>query len=303
MESTAHRVTTSILDIAFERSGDPSGFPVVLLHGFPYDPRGFDTVAAQLAESGADVIVPYLRGFGPTRFLSANTPRSGQQAALASDLRELIDAVGLDQPIVAGFDWGGRAACLTAMLWPEKVSGLVSISGYNVHDVAAMATEPEHPAAEARDWYQWYFQNERGREGLRRYRRELAEQLWREWSPNWTFDDALFEATASSFDNTDFVDVVIHSYRVRYGLTSGDPRYDELEAVIAGQPPITVPTVVIDPTHDPLAPPLPRPEHETHFTQLVDYRQSPVGHSAPHEDPGTVADSILLLRSLVATRN
>jgi pimeloyl-ACP methyl ester carboxylesterase len=297
MKSTLQRVITSVLDIAFERSGDPSGFPVVLLHGFPYDPRSFDPVATQLASAGADVIVPYLRGYGPTRFLSTDTPRSGQQAALASDARELIDGLGIDRPIVVGFDWGGRAACLTAMLWPEKVHGLVSIGGYNVHDVTAMAAVPEHPATEARNWYQWYFQNERGREGLGRYRRELAEQLWHEWSPHWDFEDETFATTAASFENPDFVDVVIHSYRVRYGLTTGDPRYDQLEAVIAVQPPITVPTVVIDPTDDPIEPPLPRAEHETHFTRLIDYRQTSVGHNTPYEDPETVTSSILLLRS------
>lgn len=253
-------------------------------------------MAAQLAGSGADVIVPYLRGYGPTRFLSARTPRSGQQAALASDLRELVDELRLDRPILAGFDWGGRAACVTAMLWPEKVSGLVTIGGYNVHDVEVMAAVPEDPATEARNWYQWYFQNERGRAGLQRYRRELVRQLWHEWSPHWEFDEGTFEATIPSFDNPDFVDVVIHSYRVRYGLTSGDPEYDGLEALVATQPPIIVPTVIIDPTDDPIAPPQPLEAHETHFTQLIDYRRTAVGHNTPYEDPETVVRSILDLR-------
>ena len=296
MAQTVHHLTTDTLDIAFERRGDPDGSPVVLVHGFPYDPRSYDDVAARLATSGAAVVVPYLRGYGPTRFRSASTPRSGQQAALASDLRDLIDGLGLDKPIVAGFDWGGRAACLTAMLWPEKVSGLVTIGGYNVHDVKAMATIPEAPEIEARNWYQWYFQNDRGREGLSRYRRELARQLWHEWSPDWDFDDRTFEATAVSFDNPDFVDVVVHSYRVRYGLAGGDPDYEQSEAVIAAQPPITVPTVVIDPTDDPIMPPLSRDEHEAHFTQLLDYRQTPVGHNTPYEDPESLVAAILDLR-------
>ncbi len=288
---------TPTLEIAVERHGDPGGFPVVLLHGFPYDPRSYDRVAGPLAASGAFVVVPYLRGYGPTRFRSAETLRSGQQAALATDLRDLIEGLDLMRPIVAGFDWGGRAACVAAMLWPERVGGLVTIGGYNVHDVTAMAGVPEPPDAEARNWYQWYFQNDRGRAGLDRYRRELTRQLWREWSPGWSRDDpdfaATFEASAISFDNPDFVSVVVHSYRVRYGLADGDPAYDESEATIAAQPPITVPTVVIDPTDDPLLPPPTRAEHESRFTRLLDHRRSPVGHNTPHEDPECLVASIL----------
>lgn len=296
MEPTTHHLTTGVLDLAFERHGEPEGFPVVLMHGFPYDPRSYREASARLAAHHADVVVPYLRGYGPTRFRSAQTLRSGQQAALASDLRDLIDGLGLRRPIVAGFDWGGRAACLTAMLWPEKVSGLVSVGGYNVHDVAAMSTVPEPPALEARNWYQWYFQNDRGRAGLQRYRRELALQLWREWSPGWGFDEGTFEASAASFDNPDFVDVVVHSYRVRYGLTPGDPAYDRLEAAVAPQPPITVPTVVIDPTEDPIMPALSREEHAAHFTRLTDYRRTPVGHNTPAEDPASLVAAILELQ-------
>ncbi|MFF2317910.1 alpha/beta fold hydrolase [Arthrobacter sp. NPDC058097] len=295
-------LTTDTLDIAFERSGADDGFPVVLLHGFPYDPRSYDEAADRLVEEGAHVLVPYLRGHGPTRFRSAGTLRSGQQAALGSDLHDFIDGLGLDKPIVAGFDWGGRAACLTAMLWPEKVSGLVTIGGYNVHDVKAMATTPEPPAIEANNWHQWYFQNERGREGLTRYRHELARQLWCEGSPHWDFDDDTFEATATSFGNPDFVDVVIHSYRVRYELTPGDPVYDELERVIATQPVITVPTIVIDPTDDPITPPLTREEHEAHFARMVDYRRTPVGHNTPQEDPEGLATAILDVRQISHSR-
>ncbi|MBG6055174.1 pimeloyl-ACP methyl ester carboxylesterase [Salinibacterium sp. CAN_S4] len=298
MTARIERVTTDVLDVAFERSGVLSGCPVVLLHGFPYDPRSFDQVAHDLAEAGADVIVPYLRGYGPTRFLSASTMRSGQQGALASDLHSLIIALGLKRPIVSGFDWGGRAACVAAMRWPGDVGGLVTISGYNVHDVHAMATVPAEPASEAKDWYQWYFQNERGRAGLERYRRELARQLWQEWSPQWNFDDSTFAATAASFDNPDFVEVVIHSYRVRYGLVAGDPAYDALEAFIAPQPQIPVPTIVIDPTEDPLTPPLSRVQHESHFAQLVDYQRTAVGHNTPREDPEAVTNAILALRRL-----
>lgn len=296
MTQTVHHVTTEVLDLAFERRGEPGGFPVVLLHGFPYDPRSYDEVAEELASNGADVVVPYLRGYGPTRFRSDTTQRSGQQAALASDLRDLIDGLGLKAPIVAGFDWGGRAACAAAALWPEKLGGLVAVGGYSVHNVRAMATVPDLPEYEAKDWHQWYFQIERGREGLKQYRREIARQLWREWSPNWGVDERTFEATAISFDNPDFVEVVVHSYRVRYGLADEDPRYADLEARLSALPPIAVPTIVIDPTEDAVMPPLSRAEHEPHFEKLIDYRQTPVGHNTPQEDPHSVVTAILALR-------
>lgn len=299
MSPTVLHAATSVLDVAYERHGDPAGFPVVLLHGFPYDPRGYDEVARRLAAQGADVVVPYLRGYGPTRFRSPSTMRSGQQGALASDLHELLGVLGLERPILVGFDWGGRAACVTAMAWPDEVGGLVTISGYNTHDVAAMASVPEAPAVEAMNWYQFYFHSERGRAGLQAHRRELTRKLWRDWSPAWQFDDATFEATAASFDNPDFVDVVVHSYRVRYAMTAGDPAYDELEALVATQPPITVPTIVVDPTGDPLEDPRPRSEHERRFSRLVDHRFSPAGHNTPCEDPGTITEAVLALHALV----
>jgi pimeloyl-ACP methyl ester carboxylesterase len=296
VKPAVQHLTTGVLDLAFERHGEPGGFPVVLLHGFPYDPRSYDEAANRLAAHGADVVVPYLRGYGPTRFRSATSFRSGQQTALASDLRDLVDGLALAGPIVAGFDWGGRAACVAAALWPEKVSGLVTFGGYNVHDVATMATVPDRPDREAKSWYEWYFQNDRGRAGLDRYRRELTAQLWREWSPRWDFDEQTFAATAISFDNPDFVDVVVHSYRVRYALTAGDPAYDQLETRIAAQPRITVPTIVIDPTEDPIVAALPRREHEQHFADLLDYRQTPFGHNTPYEDPDGLVRAILDLR-------
>ncbi|MET0855038.1 MAG: alpha/beta hydrolase [Microterricola sp.] len=296
MTQTVQHLTTELLDLAFERRGEPGGFPVVLLHGFPYDPRSYDVVAVELAANGADVVVPYLRGYGPTRFRSETSARSGEQAALASDLRDLIDGLGLDQPIVVGFDWGGRAACAAAALWPEKMGGLVAIGGYSIHDVLAMAAIPDVPEFEAKDWHQWYFQIERGRAGLKRYRREIARQLWQEWSPNWDVDERTFDATATSFDNPDFVEVVVHSYRVRYGLAAEDPRYAALEKRLSTLPPITVPTIVIDPSEDPVMPPLSREGHEAYFENLLDYRQTPVGHNTPQEDPNSVVSAILALR-------
>jgi pimeloyl-ACP methyl ester carboxylesterase len=243
-------LTTDVLDLAYERRGDPGGFSVVLLHGFPYDPRSFDDTAEELAQKGADVVVPYLRGHGPTRFLSSDTLRSGQQAAIAADLRDLIAGLRLVAPIAVGFDWGGRAANAAAALWPDAIGGLVAIGGYSVYNVAQMATVPDIPEFESKDWHQWYFQIDRGREGLNLYRREIARQLWAEWSPGWQFDDRTFEATATSFDNPDFVDVVVHSYRVRYGLAPADPAYEPLELALSALPRVDVPTIVVDPTND-----------------------------------------------------
>lgn len=296
-------VVTDALDIAFECQGPERGWPVILLHGFPYDVRSYDEVALELAGRGAHVVVPYLRGYGLTRFVDGNRVRSGQQAALAHDLRDLIIASGLDQPIVTGFDWGGRAACIVAMLWPELVAGLVTIGGYNVHDIRAMSSTPEPPHIESRNWYQWYFHSERGRQGLIQNRCEIARQLWCEWSPNWAFDDATFRRTAGSFTNPDFVDVVVHSYRHRYGLSAGDPEYEESEQVIAGAPPITVPTIVIDPTDDPILEPLPtHAEHASHFTRLVDHRLLQVGHNTPAEAPQAVAQAVRDLYSSLPPR-
>lgn len=278
--------------IAYERRGDPGDRPVVLLHGFPYDPRCFDQVVDGLVREGADVVVPYLRGFGPTSYLSAETPRSGQQAALAADLRDLIVGLALERPVIAGFDWGGRAACVTAMLWPDMVAGLVTVGGYNVHDIAAMANSPEHPAIESRNWYQWYFHSERGRRGLSRYRAELARQLWQEWSPTWDIPEGAFERTRPSFENPDFVATVIHSYRHRYQLAPGDPRHEALEARIAAQPPIVVPTIVLDATADPLDPPNTEGAHRRHFPQLFEHRLVDAGHNMPHERPKALIDAI-----------
>jgi pimeloyl-ACP methyl ester carboxylesterase len=289
-------VRAGVLDVAFERHGNANGWPVVLLHGFPYDIRGYDRVAAALADAGADVVVPYLRGYGATRFVSSDTMRSGQQAALAHDLLELIDALGLTAPIVVGYDWGGRAACLVAMLWPERVSGLVSVSGYNVQNIPASG-QPAPPEDERRLWYQYYLHNERGRAGLAAYREDYTRLLWREWSPNWHFTEAEFAVTAPSFSNPDFVDVVVHSYRHRYGLVAGDPAYDQTEQAIEAQPVITVPTVIVDPTKETLYSPEPRAEHETHFTNLVELRTVAAGHNPAQEQPADFAAAIQRLHT------
>jgi pimeloyl-ACP methyl ester carboxylesterase len=287
------------LDIAYERHGNPEGWPVVLLHGFPYDPRCYDNVAERVADSGADVVVPYMRGYGPTTYLTPETFRSGQQAAFAQDLRDLITGLDLRRPIVAGFDWGGRAACVAAMVWPELVSGLVSVGGYNVLDNATMATTPEAPLSESRNWYQWYFHSERGRRGLDRYRREFTRQLWDEWSPSWPVPAGTFEKTAVSFDNPDFVATVVHSYRHRYGLAPGDPTHETIERIVAEQPPILVPTLVID-SADPLQEPETVEVHHHHFPNLIEHRTVDTGHNVPQEAPEAFADAIVTLRRHIA---
>jgi pimeloyl-ACP methyl ester carboxylesterase len=292
----AQTLRAGVLDVAVERHGDADGWPVVLLHGFPFDPRCYDRVAPLLAAAGADVVVPYLRGYGPTRFVSPETPRSGQQAALASDLHELIAALGLAPPIVAGYDWGGRAACLVAALWPQQVRGLVTVSGYNVQNIAAAAS-PVPPQFERGLWYQYYLHGARGRAGLDRYRSEFARLRWQDWSPDWAFTDDEFALTAPSFDNPDFVDVVVHSYRHRYGLAPGDPAYQSMEDEISTQPPISVPAVVIDPQRDSLVPFVPpRKAHEEHFPALLDARVVQAGHNVPQEDPQAFADAVLYLQ-------
>lgn len=286
-------IRAGVLDVAVERHGDPAGWPVVLLHGFPYDPRCYDKVAPLLVGAGAMVVVPYLRGYGPTRFLSAATPRSGQQTALASDLRALIAALELAPPIVAGFDWGGRAACVAAALWPDQLRALVTASGYNVQTIAA-ASSPAPPEVERKLWYQYYLHGERGRVGLDTYRSEFTRQLWHEFSPHWDFADDEFATSAASFDNPDFVDVVVHSYRHRYGLAAGDPAYQHLEDQIATQPPIAIPTVVVDPQADPLVPPgLPRAVHEWRLHAVLDVRHADVGHNVPQEAPEIFAEAVL----------
>jgi pimeloyl-ACP methyl ester carboxylesterase len=286
-------VSGGVLEIAYEDVGPADGTPVVLLHGFPYDIHAFDEVTPLLVARGCRVVAPYLRGYGPTRFLSAETPRSGQQAALGHDLLALLEALALPRAVVAGYDWGGRAACIVAALWPERVHGLVSCGGYNIQDIAGSAT-PRRPDAEYRYWYQYYFHGERGRAGLARYRRELTRLLWELWSPSWKFDDATFERTAASFDNPDFVDVVIHSYRHRFGLVAGDPAMEATEKRLAARPRITVSTVVLHGADNGVAPARTSERHASLFGSAFERRVIPhVGHNVPQEAPGEFAAAVL----------
>jgi pimeloyl-ACP methyl ester carboxylesterase len=290
-------VHAGVLDVAFDEQGPSSGVPVLLLHGFPYDVHAYDAVIPRLVGAGCRVITPYLRGYGPTRFLSDQTPRSGQQAVLAHDLLALMDALVIPNAVLAGYDWGGRAACIVAALWPERARGLVTGGGYNIHNVPA-AMEPMAPEDEHRLWYQYYFHSERGRAGLERNRHALCKLLWRLWSPNWTFDDATYDRTAASFDNPDFVAVVIHSYRVRYGLVDGDPAVEATEQRLLAQPRIAVPTISLDGEADGVTRAQGSASHARFFSGAFERRVIPrVGHNLPQEAPEEFAAAILELTS------
>jgi pimeloyl-ACP methyl ester carboxylesterase len=288
-------VRTETLDIACHLAGPDDGPAVVLLHGFPYDAQAYAEVAPRLAGQGCRVVVPWLRGHGQTRFRDAAAPRSGQQAAIGDDLRALIDALGIGRAVLAGYDWGGRAACVVAALWPERCAGLVSGNGYLILDIAHAAV-PLAPEREAALWYQYYFHGERGRAGLQANRRALARFLWTTWSPTWRFDDAEFERSAPSFDHPDWVEVVVHSYRHRHGLAAGDPRYDALERALAALPPIAAPTITLDGRDDTVTPPGDGRGHARHFTGPREHRIVPgAGHALPQEAPEAFADAVMAL--------
>lgn len=290
------RIAAGMLETAYLETGPSQGWPAILLHGFPYDVHAYDEVAPKLAAAGARVIVPYLRGFGPTVFRDDRTLRSGQQAALGHDLLALMDALGIAGAVLAGHDWGGRAACIVAALWPERVRGLVSGDGYNIQDIARAGT-PAAPEAERRYWYQYYFHGERGRQGLAANRRDLCRLLWQTWSPNWTFDEATFARSAEAFDNPDFVDVVMHSYRHRYALVPGDPALEAIEQLLAARPPITVPTITLDGEADGVGPVGGTRHHARHFTGRHAHRTLPrLGHNIPQESPRDFADAVLAVR-------
>ncbi|WP_295849844.1 alpha/beta hydrolase [uncultured Xylophilus sp.] len=286
------RVRASVLDVGFHEIGPVDGPPVVLLHGFPYDVQAYAEVAPALAAQGCRVVVPYLRGFGPTRFVDDDTPRSGEQAALGQDLLALLDALAIPRALLAGYDWGGRAACIVAALQPERCAALVSCNSYNIQHIAT-AQQPIAPSDEARLWYQYYFHSERGRAGLAQHRADLCRLLWRMWSPTWAFDDATFERTAPSFDNPDFVDVVIHSYRHRYGLVPGDPACAATEARLAAQPDIAVPAITLDGADDGVLAAGGTAGHAHHFAGPHEHRTVPgAGHNLPQERPQAFAAAV-----------
>ncbi|WP_432874861.1 alpha/beta fold hydrolase [Kribbella sp. CA-245084] len=285
-------VSTPVLDIAYDATGPADGPTAVLLHGFPYDVRCYDGVAAVLADAGMRVVAPYLRGFGQTRYRGADIMRSGQQGALGQDLLDLLDALEIESAVVGGFDWGGRGACIAAAVAPERVTGLVTVGGYNIQDIARSG-EPAPPEAESAAWYTHYFLTERGRAGLERYTDELCGLLWRQWSPTWTDTAAAFAATSPSLHNPDFVATVIHSYRHRRGAAPGDPRYDQLENLLATTPAITVPTIALDALADGLGADDSSVDEPLFIGGFERRELSGIGHNPPQEAPEAFARAVL----------
>ena len=299
--SSSHRmqplrhVDCGVLNVGYYEAGPADGPVVMLLHGFPYDIHSYVDVAAQLAAQDCRAIVPYLRGYGPTRFRDQKTPRSGEQAAIGADLMALMDALGVKRAVFAGYDWGGRAACVAAALWPERCIGLVSVNGYLVQDIAS-AMLPMKPEREVALWYQYYFQLERGRAGLAANRRGIAKILWQQWSPNWHFNDATLDRTVAAHDNPDYVDVVIHSYRHRFGLADGDPQYADIQRRLAALPAITVPAITLDGEGDGVAPPTDGAASAAKFTGARTHRIIPrAGHNLPQEEPEAFAGAVMEL--------
>jgi pimeloyl-ACP methyl ester carboxylesterase len=287
------QINAGLLDTGYAEAGPSDGPAVILLHGWPYDIHSYVDVAPLLAARGYRVIVPHLRGYGTTRFLSSGTFRNGQPGALAVDIIALMDALNIKRPILAGYDWGGRTADVIAALWPERCKALVSVSGYLITNPAAQM-QPLPPTAELQWWYQYYFSTDRGRAGYDKYRHDFAKLIWQIASPKWAFDDATFDRSAASFENPDHVDIVIHNYRWRLGLAQGEPRYDELENRLAANPVITVPTITLEgdangaPHADPSA-------YAGKFSGKYANRivTGGVGHNLPQEAPQAFVDAII----------
>jgi pimeloyl-ACP methyl ester carboxylesterase len=291
MEGT---IQTPTLEIGYLESGPASGVPIVLLHGFPDDVHAYDEVAPPLAAAGHRVLVPYLRGYGRTRFRETDTPRFAEQAAIGQDVLDFADALRLDRIVVCGYDWGGRAACIAAALHPERVCAAVIIGGYGIQDVFS-PPRPFAPRVEAGYWYQWYFNTERGRIGLTQNRHALCKLLWEQWSPTWRFSDATYQQTAVSFDNPDFVDCVIHSYRHRNLGAKGDPQLEAVERQLATRPPVRAPAIVLYGGDDGLRRPSPDDrDDQARFTNLLASRiVAGAGHFLPRENPEAVTSAIL----------
>jgi len=287
------QIDAGVLNVGYVEAGPADGAVVMLLHGWPYDIHSFVEATPLLTAAGYRVIVPYLRGYGTTRFLSDETPRNGQQSALAVDVIALMDALRIERAILAGFDWGARNADIVAALWPERCKALVSVSGYLIgsREINRM---PLPPSAEYQWWYQYYFATERGALGYERYRREFSKLIWQTASPQWDFDDATFDRSAASFDNPDHVGIVIHNYRWRLGLAEGEARFDDLERRLAERPVITVPTITLEgdangaPHADPAT-------YRDRFSGRYAHRllRGGVGHNPPQEAPSAFADAVM----------
>ena len=289
-------IPTAVLDIGYEESGDNAGYPIILLHGFPYDVRSWDGALPPLVDAGYRVLVPYLRGYGPTRFRDPAAPRMAEQAAIAQDVVDFADALGLEQFALAGFDWGNRAACITAILHPDRVRAQVAIGGYSVQNTVT-AGRPGTAAGEARLWYQWYFNTARGRQGLEANRRDIIRYLWDTWSPAWQYTDEAFDRSAPSFDNPDFVDIVIHSYRHRHVNAPGEERFLAMERQLAQRPPIRVPAIVLRGAESGFGRPSADPSgDQARFTALVARRiVEGAGHDLPAHRPDEVASALIEL--------
>jgi pimeloyl-ACP methyl ester carboxylesterase len=287
------QIDAGLLNVGYAEAGKSDGPAVVLLHGWPYDIHSFVDVAPRLAQAGYRVIVPSLRGYGTTRFLSSTTPRNGQQSVIAVDILALMDALRIEQAILGGFDWGARTADIIAALFPERCKALVSVSGYLIGSQAA-GQVPLPPPAEYQWWYQYYFATERGRAGYERYRRDFARLIWQLASPKWHFDEATFARSAAAFDNPDHVSIVIHNYRWRLGLAEGEPQYDELEQRLAAGPTITVPTITLEGDANG-APHTEASAYASKFSGRYAHRliTGGVGHNLPQEAPGDFAQAIV----------
>ena len=287
------QIDAGLLNVGYLESGPASGRAVMLLHGWPYDVHAFDDVAPRLAAAGYRVIVPYVRGYGPTRFLSADTVRNGQPAAVASDLIALMDALKIDKPILAGFDWGGRSGDIVAALWPARCQALVSVSGYLIGSQAS-GKLPLPPEAEYQWWYQFYFATDRGREGYDKNRHDFNKLIWRLASPKWKFDDATYDRSAASFDNPDNVAIVIHNYRWRQGLADGERKYDDIEQRLAAAPTIKVPTITME-GDDNGAPHPPPSAYAKMFVGKYEHRNitGGIGHNLPQEAPDAFAKAVI----------
>jgi len=284
-------VEAGVLNMAYVEFGPATGQPVVLLHGWPYDPGSYVDVGPLLAAEGYRVIVPFLRGYGPTTFLSDQTFRNGQQSAVALDVIALMDALKIDRAVLGGYDWGARTVDVIAALWPERCKAIVSVSGYLITNLEANK-KPLAPAAELGWWYQYYFATERGVLGYRQNTRDFAKLIWRTASPTWAFDDATFDRSAASFDNPDHVDVVIHNYRWRQSLAPGEPRYDEYERKLATAPPISVPAITIGSDFDGAA--ADGKPYRAMFTGAYDHRVlAGIGHNVPQEAPKPFAQAVV----------
>jgi pimeloyl-ACP methyl ester carboxylesterase len=287
------QIDAGVLNVGYAEAGPPNGSPVILLHGWPYDIHDYIEVAPILAAQGYRVIVPHLRGHGSTRFLDTATPRSGQQAAIGVDVIALMDALKIPTAVLAGYDWGGRAACVAAALWPERCTGLVSVNDYLIQDIAH-AGRPLPAKFEWGIWTQFYFATERGRAGLAANRNDIAHLLWTNESPTWHFDDATFQRSAASFDNPDYVDVVIHSYRHRLGLAPGDPQYADVEAKLAALPVITVPTITLDGEANAIIPASDGRSSAAKFSgRRIHHRVPNAGHALPQQAPKVFADAVM----------